>query len=122
MVKARVTLQNLKTLSYNFPSTDSDLAREFTEQLDQLYQSFYARLPNEAGLIVLQDSLHSTRKREGTKKSTQSVTYASLPPRKKFKSALSKRVGIKAEQKRKELHQSKVSTKLDLQFPKGILF
>ena len=104
MVKARVTLQNLKTLSYNFPANNYDLAKQFTEQLDQIYQSFYARLPNEAGLIILQGS---QRKREQTKSAS---LYGSLPPRKKFKLALSKRVGIKAEQKRKELNQSKASS------------
>ena len=80
MVKARVTLQNLKTLSYNFPTTNFDLAKEFTEQLDQLYQSFYAQLPNEAGLVVLQESLRSTKRREKTKRPNLSGTYASLPP------------------------------------------
>lgn len=108
MVKARVTLQNLKTLSYNFPANNSDLAKQFTEQLDQIYQSFYARLPNEAGLIILQGSLRSTKRRE-QRNSANLCGYASLPPRKKFKLALSKRVGIKAEQKRNELNQPKAS-------------
>ena len=66
MLKARVTLQNLKTLSYTFPDKDVSLAEEFTQQLDELYRSFYSRLPNEAGLIILpqtQDSIHLTKKK-----------------------------------------------------------
>ena len=106
MVKARITLQNLKTLTYNFPTTDLNLAKEFTDQLDQLYQSFYTRLPSEAGLIVLQSSLRSRKRREPT--NSLFSTYAGLPPRKKFKSSLTKRVGIKAERKRKQLDQKKV--------------
>lgn len=96
MLRARVTLQNIKTLTYNFPSTDVQLATEFTEQLEQLYQFFYSKLPSEAGLIVLQQthqSLRSTRKRDH--KNENSTTYANLPPRKKFKSSLTSRVGAK---------------------------
>jgi hypothetical protein len=65
MLKARVTLQNLKTLSYTFPDKDVSLAEEFTQQLDELYRSFYLQLPNEAGLIILpqtQESIRSTKK------------------------------------------------------------
>lgn len=81
MLKARVTLQNLKTLTYNFPKANAQLAKEFTEQLDQLHQSFYCRLPNEA-LIFLQESLRSTKKGEHANRNTDN--YATLPPRKKF--------------------------------------
>ena len=85
MLKARVTLQNLKTLGYTFPDKDVCLAEEFTQQLDKLYGSFYSRLPNEAGLIILpqiQDSIRSTKKREHT---NRNIECANLPPRKKYK-------------------------------------
>jgi hypothetical protein len=108
MLKARVTLQNLKTLSYTFPDRDVSLAEEFTQQLDELYQSFYSRLPNEAGLIILpptQESIRSTKKREHTNRNTE---YANLPPRKKYKKSVDSRFGIKADRLRKETNKSKV--------------
>ena len=78
MLKARVTLQNLKTLSYNFPDKNVSLSEEFTQKLDELYQSFYSQLPNEAGLIILpqiQESICSTKSREHTNRNTE---YANL--------------------------------------------
>ena len=110
MVRARVTLQNLKTLSYNFPDKDVNLAKEFTQKLDELYQSFYSRLPNEAGIIILtqaQESIRSTKRREHMNRNTN---YANLPPRKKFKKSVDSRFGIKADRSRKELSESKVNT------------
>jgi hypothetical protein len=65
MLKARVILQNLKILRYTFPDRDVSLAGEFTQKLDDLHRSFYSRLPNEAGLIILpqtQESIRSTKK------------------------------------------------------------
>ena len=73
MLKVRVTLQNLKTLSYNFPDKNVSLAEEFNQKLDELYHSFYSRLPNEAGLIILpqaQESIRSTKRREHTNRNT----------------------------------------------------
>ena len=99
MLKARVTLQNLKTLTYNFPG-NINLAEEFTQVLDELYQSFYSRLPNEAGLIILppgQESIRSTKKREIVNRSTE---VSNLPPRKKYKKNVDRRVGIKADRLR----------------------
>ena len=110
MVSARVTLQNLKTLSYNFTDTDVNLAKEFTQKLDELYQSFYSRLPNEAGIIILtqaQESIRSTKRRVHMNRNTN---YANLPPRKKFKNSVDSRFGIKADRLRKELSESKVNT------------
>lgn len=106
MLKARVTLQNLKTLTYNFPAEDIQLAKEFTEKLDGIYHSFYSRLPSETGLILLtqsQEALRSTRRREHLHQKTE---YANLPPKKKFKKSIDSRVGIKADRLKKE---SKVS-------------
>ena len=108
MLKARVTLQNLKTLSYTFPDKDVSLAEEFTQQLDELYRSFYSRLPNEAGLIILpqtQDSIRSTKKREHT---NRNIECANLPPRKKYKKSVDSRFGIKADRLRKDTDKSKV--------------
>ena len=97
MLKARVTLQNLKTLTYNFPDDNVTLAEEFTQMLDELYHSFYSRLPNEAGLIILpptQESIRSTKKREIINRSTD---CSNLTPRKKYKKSADSRVGIKAD-------------------------
>ena len=108
MLKARVTLQNLKTLTYNFPDDNTNLAEEFAQRLDELHQSFYSRLPNEAGLIILpptQESIRSTKKREIINKSTE---YSNLPPRKKYKESVDSRVGIKADRLKKERSSMKV--------------
>ena len=102
MLRARVTLQNMKTLTYNFPDEDIQLAVEFPQKLDELYQYFYSRLRNEKGLIILtqiQESLRSTKRREHIHKNTD---YANLPPRKKLKKSSEKRYGIKADRARKE--------------------
>ena len=110
MLQARVILQNLQTLSYNFPDKNVSLANEFTEQLDELYQSFYSRLPNEAGLIILsqaQESIRSTKRREHINRNTE---CASLPPRKKYKKSVDSRFGIKADRLRKEANKSMVSS------------
>ena len=104
MVKARITLQNLKTLTYNFPITNTALASEFTQKLDDLYHLFYSRLPNEEGLIYLtqnQESFRSTKKRDN-KVIKDATDYRALPPPKKFKKSLDSRVGRKAEIQRKE--------------------
>ena len=88
MLRARVTL---KTLTYNFSDEDIQLAVEFTQKLDELYQYFYSTLPNEKGLIILtqnQESLRSTKRREHIHKNTD---YANLPPRKKLKKSSEKR-------------------------------
>lgn len=106
MLKARVTLQNLKTLSYNFPDQNVSLANEFTEKLDELYQSFYSQLP---GLIILsqaQESIRSTKRREHINRNTE---FANLPPRKKYKKSVDSRVGSKADRLRIEANKSKVS-------------
>ena len=108
MLKARVTLQNLKTLTYNFPDDNVNLAEEFTQMLDELYHSFYSRLPNETGLIILppaQESIRSTKKREIINRSTD---YSNLPPRKKYKKSADSRVGIKADRLKKETSSMKV--------------
>ena len=51
MVKARVILQNLKALSYNF-SSDLQLATDFTQKFEELYHIFYFKLPNESGILI----------------------------------------------------------------------
>ena len=110
MLKARVTLQNLKTLSYNFPDKNVSLANEFTEKLDELYQSFYSQLPNEAGLVILSqagESIRSTKQREHI---NRNMEYANLPPRKKYKKSVDSRFGSKANRLRKEANKSKVSS------------
>jgi len=102
MVKARVILQNLKTLSYNFSSSDLQLAADFTQKLEELYHIFYSKLPNESGILIRppdKRSLHSTRQRKRT--AHDADDYASLPPHKKVKKT-SHRVGIKADRKRKQ--------------------
>ena len=102
MVKARVILQNLKTLSYNFSPSDLQLAADFTQNLEELYHMFYSKLPNESGMVIHppdQKSLRSTRRREHT--AYDADDYASLPPHKKVKKS-SHRVGIKADRKRKQ--------------------
>ena len=83
-VKARVILQNLKTLSYSFPPSDLQLAADFTQKLEELYHMFYSKLPNESGILIRppdQKSLRSTRRREHT--AHDANDYASLPPHKK---------------------------------------
>ena len=108
MLKTRVTLQNLKTLSYNFPQSDIELASEFSQTLEELYHSFYSRLPNNSGILIRQpdqDSMRSTRRRECRNISTHDCT--SLPPCKKARKA-SKRVGSKADKLRKDLQKSQV--------------
>ena len=102
MVKARVILQNLKTLSYNFSPSDLQLAADFTQKLEELYHMFYSKLPNESGIVIRppdQKSLRLTRRREHT--TYDADGYASLPPHKKVKKS-SHRVGIKADRKRKQ--------------------
>jgi len=102
MVKARVILQNLKTLSYNFSSSDLQLAADFTQKLEELYHIFYSKLPNESGILIRpldKRSLRSTRQRKRT--AHDADDYASLPPHKKVKKT-SHRVGIKADRKRKQ--------------------
>ena len=108
MLKARVTLQNLKTLTYNFPNDNVNLPEEFTQMLDEFYHSFYSRLPNEAGLIILppaQELIRSTKKREIINRNTD---YSNLPPRKKYKKSADSRVGIKADRLKKETSSMKV--------------
>ena len=101
MVKARVILQNLKTLSYNFSPSDLQLAADFTQKLGELYHTFYFKIPNESGIVIRppdQKSLRSTRRREHT--AHDADDFASLPPHKKVKKS-SHHVGIKADRKRK---------------------
>lgn len=101
-MKARVILQNLKTLSYNFSPSDLQLAADFTQKLEELYHMFYSKLPNESGILIRppdQKSLCSTRRREHT--AHDADDFASLPPHKKVKKS-SHRVGIKADRKRKQ--------------------
>jgi len=102
MVKARVILQNLKTLSYNFSSSDLQLAADFTQKLEELYHIFYSKLSNESGILIRppdKRSLRSTQQRKRTAHNADD--YASLPPHKKVKKT-SHRVGIKADRKRKQ--------------------
>ena len=117
-VKARVILQNLKTLSYNFSPSDLQLAADFTQTLEELYHMFYSKLPNESGILIRppdQKSLRSTRRREHT--AHDANDYASLPPHKKVKKS-SHRVGIKADRKRKQSEiQRCVCIKMVLSFP-----
>ena len=117
MVKARVILQNLKTLSYNFSPSDLQLAADFTQKLEELYHMFYSKLPNESGIVIRppdQKSLRSTRRREHTAYGADD--YASLPPHKKVKKS-SHRVGIKADRKRKQSElQVRVCIKIITQF------
>ena len=86
MVKARVILQNLKTLSYNFSPSDLQLAADFTQKLEEPYHMFYSKLPNESGIVIRppdQKSLRLTRRREHT--TYDADGYASLPPHKTVK-------------------------------------
>lgn len=109
MLRARVLLQNLKTLTYNFSDKNVSLALEFTHKLDELYQCFYSKLPNEAGIIILpdpQNSLRSTKRREHVNRNTD---FSNLPPRKKYKKSSDSRFGLKADRLRKEVN-SKVSS------------
>ena len=101
MVKARVILQNLKTLSYNFSPSDLQPAADFTQKLEELYHMFYSKLPNQSGILIRppeQKSLCSTRRREHT---AYDADFASLPPHKKVKKS-SHRFGIKVDRKRKQ--------------------
>ena len=87
MLRARVLLQNLKILTYNFSDKNVSLAPEFTHKLDEIYQCFYSKLPDAAGIIILpdpQNSLCSTKRREHVNRNTE---FTNLPPRKSTKKA-----------------------------------
>ena len=51
MLKARVTLKNLENLTYNFPN-DSTIAMEFNQKLSQLFDCYYSKLSQEAGILI----------------------------------------------------------------------
>lgn len=51
MIKARITLNNLENLTYNFPN-DESLATEFNEQLGKLFNTFYSKLAPETGILI----------------------------------------------------------------------
>ena len=44
MLKARVILKNLESLTYNFLCSDSALAMEFNVKLTQLFDEFYSKV------------------------------------------------------------------------------
>ena len=96
-----MTLQNLKTLSYNFPDQNVSLANEFTEKLNE---SFYSRFPNEAGLIIFsqaQESIHSTKRREHIKTRNMQIYHLGRNTRKVW--------SYKTDRLRMETNKSKVS-------------
>ena len=51
MLKARITLKNLENLTYNFPN-DSTIAMEFNQKLSQLFDCYYSKLSQEAGILI----------------------------------------------------------------------
>ena len=44
-------LKNLENLTYNFPN-DSALAAEFSQKLNQLFDSYYTKLSQEGGILI----------------------------------------------------------------------
>ncbi len=52
MLRARVLLKNLENLTYNFPSASVELATQFTQELDGVFNAFYGKLPQEAGILI----------------------------------------------------------------------
>ena len=51
MLKARVTLKNLESLTYNFLGSDSALAMEFNVKLTQLFDEFYSKV-SQGDLLI----------------------------------------------------------------------
>ena len=88
MLRARMTLENLRTLSYNFPDQNVSLANEFTEKVN-------SRLPNEAGLILLsqaQESVRSTKQREHIKTQNMQIYHLGRNTRKVWRVEMAARL------------------------------
>ena len=83
MLATRVVLKNLENLTYNIPKDDTELASQFHQEIDRVFNSFYGKLPQEAGVLIRPVTQEKVRKismkYKRQRQSASNWTCSSLP-------------------------------------------
>ena len=102
-MKARITLKNIETLTYNFTENECTQAINLASDLDNLYTKYYDLLPNHQGLILQpKSSIRIQYMRRKVQKARLTQKCSSLRRNKsKSRKGPFVRVGAKAERLQK---------------------
>ena len=52
LVKARITLKNIETLTYHFTETEMEQAKALSADLDEMYSKYHALLTKCEGILL----------------------------------------------------------------------
>ena len=101
LVKARIALKNIETLTYNFTDSKVEHATSLSAELNELYCKYEALLPKCEGIPNANIATQYIRRKVQKAKCTLNCSSLRRSKPKRLK-GISKRVGAKADRLRKE--------------------